>query len=62
MSGTSMAMPIATGVLARRLATAPAVKDLPRDAARSAAIVKMALRAAEDVQLPAGMQGKGLAR
>ena len=62
MSGTSMATPIATGVLARRLAASPSVKDLPRDAARSAEIVKMALQAAEDIHLPAGMQGKGLAR
>jgi minor extracellular protease Epr len=62
MSGTSMATPIATGVLARRLAATLAVKDLPRDAARSAEIVKMALQAAEDVDLPAAMQGKGLAR
>ena len=62
MSGTSMATPIATGVLARRLATTPAVKDLPRDAARSTEIVKMALQTAEDIHLPSGMQGKGLAR
>ena len=62
MSGTSMATPIATGVLARRLAASPAVRGLPRDAARSAEIVKMALQAAEDIHLPAGMQGKGLAR
>jgi minor extracellular protease Epr len=62
MSGTSMATPIATGVLARRLAASSAVKNLPRDAARSAEIVKMALEAAEDIGLPAGMQGKGLAR
>ena len=62
MSGTSMATPIATGVLARRLAASPAVKHLPRDAARSAEIVKMALQAAEDIHLPPGMQGKGLVR
>lgn len=62
MSGTSMATPVATGVLARRLAATPAVRNLPRDAARSAAIVQMALRAAQDLQLPAGMQGRGLAR
>jgi minor extracellular protease Epr len=62
MSGTSMATPIATGVIARRLAATPAVKDAPRDAARSAEIVKMALAAAEDLGLPKGMQGKGLAR
>lgn len=62
MSGTSMATPIATGVLARRLAATPAVKNLPRNATRSAEIVKMARQAAEDIQLPAGMQGAGLAR
>lgn len=62
MSGTSMAAPIATGVLARRLASTPAVKELPRDAARSAEIVKMALHPAEDIHLRASMQGKGLAR
>lgn len=62
MSGTSMATPIATGVVARRLGASSTLKDLPRDAARSAAIVKMALEAAEDIGLPAGMQGKGLAR
>ncbi len=62
MSGTSMAAPIATGVLARRLAATPAVRDLPRDAARSARIVNMALQAAEDIRLAAAMQGKGLAR
>lgn len=62
MSGTSMATPIATGVLARRLAATPAVKKLPRDGARSAAILAMAAQAAEDIHLPSGMQGKGLAR
>lgn len=62
MSGTSMATPVATGLLARRLAASPAVKDLPRDAVRSAAVVKLALQAAEDIHLPEGMQGKGLAR
>lgn len=62
MSGTSMATPIAAGVLARRLAATPAVKNLPRDAARSTGIVNMALQAAEDIRLPTGMQGKGLAR
>jgi minor extracellular protease Epr len=62
MSGTSMATPIVTGVLARRLAADSAVKGLPRDAARSARIVKLALQAAENIHLPQGMQGKGLAR
>ncbi|WP_395321880.1 S8 family peptidase [Variovorax sp. UC74_104] len=62
MSGTSMATPIATGVLARRLAATPAVKSLPRDKTRSAAIVAMALQAAEDLNLPPAMQGNGLTR
>lgn len=62
MSGTSMATPIATGVLARRLAKTPSVKNLLRNELRSEAIVAMALQAAEDINLPAAMQGKGLAR
>ncbi|MCK7500289.1 MAG: S8 family serine peptidase [Comamonadaceae bacterium] len=62
MSGTSMATPIATGVLARRMAATPAVLALPRDAARAAAIAGLAAAAAEDIDLPAGLQGKGLVR
>ena len=62
MDGTSMATPVATGVLARRLAATPAVRDLPRDAARSAAIVALARDHAEDLALPANLQGNGLAR
>lgn len=61
MSGTSMATPIATGVLARRLAASP-VRDLPRDAARAEAIVTLALDHAEDLGLAASLQGRGLAR
>ena len=61
MSGTSMATPIATGVLARRLAASP-VLQLPRHAARAAAIVRLARDHAEDLGLAAGMQGAGLAR
>jgi minor extracellular protease Epr len=61
MSGTSMATPIATGVLARRLAASP-VCDMPRDAARAAAIVQLARDHAEDLGLAANMQGDGLAR
>lgn len=61
MSGTSMATPIVTGVLARRLASSP-VRDLPRDAKRAAAIVQLARDSAEDVGLEARMQGAGLAR
>lgn len=62
MSGTSMATPIATGVIARRLAASPKILGLARDAVRAAAIVTMAEQAAQDLHLPAGMQGKGLAR
>jgi minor extracellular protease Epr len=61
MSGTSMATPIATGVLARRLAASPAL-HLPRDDRRSEAIVALATGHAEDLGLPAAMQGHGLAR
>jgi subtilisin len=61
MSGTSMATPIATGVLARRLAGSP-VLSMPRDESRAAAIVQLALHHAEDLGLAPGMQGSGLAR
>lgn len=61
MSGTSMATPIATGVLARRLAASP-VRDMPRNAVRAAAVVQLALDHAEDLGLAATMQGRGLAR
>lgn len=62
MDGTSMATPVATGVLARRLAATPAVRDLPRDARRSEAILALARAHAQDVGLPRDMQGDGLAR
>jgi minor extracellular protease Epr len=61
MSGTSMATPVATGVLARLLAGSVEFR-LPRDAARSRAIVDLALRHAEDLGFSASRQGKGLAR
>jgi len=62
MDGTSMACPIATGVLARRLAATPAVRRLPRDAARAEAIAMLARAHGQDVGLPRDMQGDGLAR
>lgn len=62
MDGTSMAAPVVTGVLARRLAATPAVRDMPRDAARSDAIVALARAHAEDLGLPRELQGDGLAR
>lgn len=62
MDGTSMACPVAAGVLARTLARVPQVLHAPRDARRSEAILTLASRCAEDLGLPATMQGKGLAR
>jgi len=61
MSGTSMATPVATGVLARRLAASP-VLQMQRDARRAEAILALATDHAEDLKLPATMQGHGLAR
>ncbi|MCM5681983.1 S8 family serine peptidase [Schlegelella sp. S2-27] len=62
MDGTSMASPVAAGVLARVLASTPEVLNSPRDARRSEAILELAARRAEDLGFPATMQGKGLAR
>lgn len=61
MSGTSMASPVATGVIARRIGAA-GLHTMPATAARAEAIVKLALEAAEDVGLSASRQGRGLAR
>ena len=61
MSGTSMATPIATGVLARRIAAAGVHRMAP-DGRRAAAIVALAREHAEKLSLPATMQGYGLAR
>jgi len=38
------------------------VRDLPRDATRAEAIVKLATDHAEDLGLAASLQGRGLAR
>jgi len=62
MDGTSMASPIAAGVLARALARSPQLLRAHRDARRSEAIIELAMRHAEDLGFPATMQGKGLAR
>ena len=56
-----MATPIVTGVLARRL-TGSLPFDLPRDTARSQAIMDLALGNAEDLGFSASKQGKTLAR
>jgi subtilisin len=60
MSGTSMATPIATGVLARRIAAAGVHRMAP-DGRRAAAVVALARAHAEKLGLPATMQGYGLA-
>lgn len=62
MDGTSMASPVAAGVLVRALARVPELLNAPRDARRSEAIMALAARRAEDLGFPATMQGTGLAR
>lgn len=62
MDGTSMASPVAAGVLARALARAPQVLGAPRDAHRSEAIMELAVQQAEDLGFAPTLQGKGLAR
>jgi subtilisin len=59
--GTSMACPAVCGAIARRLAGNSDVLKMPRNAARADAIVQLALKAAQDLQLPADFQGLGLA-
>jgi minor extracellular protease Epr len=61
MSGTSMATPIATGVLARRLADSP-VFNLPPDEDRAEKIAKLLHDHGEDLGLSPNRQGRGLAR
>ncbi|AKJ29552.1 S8 family serine peptidase [Caldimonas brevitalea] len=62
MDGTSMASPVAAGVLARALASARELQAAPRDAKRSEAILRLASERAEDLGFPATLQGRGLAR
>jgi subtilisin family serine protease len=59
--GTSMACPAVCGAIARRLANHPDVLKMALDAARGDAIVQLAYKAAQDLQLPADFQGLGLA-
>jgi subtilisin len=61
MDGTSMATPVATGVLARKLSGSPEL-SMARDSARSNAISALALKGAEKLRLPADRQGSGLIR
>jgi minor extracellular protease Epr len=62
MDGTSMAAPIATAVIARRLAVNQAVLTMPRDRHRSQKIRELAVQACEDIGLAHTLQGQGLAR
>jgi subtilisin len=62
MDGTSMACPGVTGALARRLAADAKTLAMPRNGDRADAIVKLALTAARDMDLPPLSQGAGLAQ
>jgi hypothetical protein len=59
--GTSMACPAVCGAIARRLANQSEILNMQRNAARADAIVQMAYKAAQDLKLPADLQGLGLA-
>ncbi len=60
MSGTSMACPAVTGVLARLLANSPAVLNMPRDANRADAIKALLFAQAQSLGLGVTNEGKGL--
>jgi subtilisin len=62
MDGTSMACPLATGVLARRLAARPELVAHPRNAARADEIERLALSGNLDLALPRTLQGDGMPR
>ena len=60
MSGTSMACPAVTGVLASLLSSTPEVRDLPRDRARSVAIVGLITAHAQPLGFIQPLEGVGL--
>jgi subtilisin len=62
MDGTSMACPVATGALARRLANRPEILAQPRDAARADELERLALTGNLDLNLPRDLQGDGMPR
>jgi subtilisin family serine protease len=62
MDGTSMACPIATAALARRLAKRPDILALERETARADEIERLALTGNLDLDLPRDLQGQGMPR
>ena len=61
ISGTSMACAAVTGAAARALAKSP-VLDMPRDGARSDALVKAVLASARTLGFPPPLEGHGIPR
>jgi subtilisin len=62
MDGTSMACPVAAGVLAYRLAKRPDILAQARDTARADEIERLALTDNLDLDLPHDLQGHGMPR
>ena len=60
MSGTSMACPAVTGVLASILSATPSVRDMPRDRQRSVAIMGLISAAARPLGFIQPLEGVGL--
>jgi subtilisin len=60
LDGTSMACPVATGAIARRLARRPALLAMPRQAARADEIERLARTSTLDLLLARDLQGDGL--
>lgn len=59
-NGTSMACPAVTGLAARLLGQSPNILAMPRNQARSDAIVGLVLQAAKTLGFPAELEGRGL--